>query len=92
MFLRLRVTSFTAWKAVFDEQEPTRRQYGVTGHSLHRDPMDPRVLIVALRVNDVVRAREFAASDRLRQAMVRGGVRGQPEIWLGDDIEDKSYE
>ena len=91
MFVKHRVADYAAWKAIFDEQENARRQYGFTGHSLHRDPQDPKLLLVALRANDVIKAQEFARSDNLRQVMIRGGVRGKPEIWFGDDIEEKAY-
>ncbi len=66
VFVRHRVADYAKWKPIFDEHEGVRRQYGFSGHSLHRDPDDPNVIIVALRVTDVKRAKEFAASEDLR--------------------------
>lgn len=91
MFVRHRVADYAKWKPVFDEHEEARRAYGMTAHSLHRDPDDPNVIIVALRVTDVARAKEFARSESLRSAMERAGVQGPPEIWFGEDLEDKRY-
>ncbi len=91
MFVKHRVADYARWKPVFDDHEGMRREFGVTGHSLHRDADDANVIIIALRVADVGRAKEFAASDSLRAAMQRAGVQGPPEIWFAEDVEDKRY-
>ena len=91
MFIKLRVADFAAWKPVFDELEPTRRQAGFTAHSVHHDADDPNVIIIAYRVGDIAHAREYASSQDLRQAMQRAGVQGPPEFWFAEDVEDKSY-
>ena len=91
MFVKIRVADFAAWKPVFDELEPIRRQAGFTAHSLHRDAEDPNVIIIAYRVSDIAHAREYASSQDLRQAMQRAGVQGPPEFWFAEDVEDKSY-
>jgi hypothetical protein len=91
MFIKLRVADFARWKPVFDEHESTRKEYGFTTHSLHRDASDPNVIIGAFRVVDVKRAQEFAGSETLRSAMQQSGVQGPPEIWFAEDIEEKRY-
>jgi len=91
MFMKHRVADYAKWKPVFDEHETTRRAGGVTAHSLHRQADDPNVVIVALRVSDLNKAKQFAGSDELKAAMARAGVQGAPEIWFADDIEEKRY-
>ena len=91
MFIKHRVADYARWKPVFDEHEPLRIEYGTVGHSLHRDADDPNVIIIAFRVNDLNRAKEFAGSEELRAAMERAGVLGPPEIWFADDVEEKRY-
>ena len=91
LFVRITVADYARWKPVFDEHEAVRREYGFTGHSVHRDADDPSVVIIALRVTDISRAKEFVASEDLRSAMERSGVLGPPEIWFAEDIEDKRY-
>ena len=91
MFIKHRVADYARWKPVFDEHEPLRIEYGTVGHSLHRDADDPNVIIIAFRVNDLNRAKEFASSEELRSAMERAGVLGPPEIWFADDVEEKRY-
>ncbi len=91
MFIRHRVGDFAEWKPVFDQHESARREHGFTSHSLHREAGDPSVVVIAFRVKDVDRAKEFAHSDSLRSAMERAGVEEPPEIWFADDVEDKRY-
>jgi hypothetical protein len=91
MFIKHRVADFSTWKPVFDEHEPARREFGTTAHSLHRDADDPNLVVIAFRVDDLARAKEFMASDELHAAMDRAGVVGPPEFWFTDDVEDKHY-
>jgi quinol monooxygenase YgiN len=91
MFIKHRVADFAKWKPVFDDHEGTRRESGVTAHSVHRDADDPNVVIIAFRVGSIARAREFVASPDLEAAMERAGVVGPPEIWFTEDIEHKNY-
>ena len=91
MFIKQRVADYAKWKAVFDEHESMRRAGGVTAHSVQRQPDDPNVVIVALRVSDLNKAKKFAGSDDLKSAMARAGVQGPPEIWFADDVEEKRY-
>lgn len=92
MFVRHRIGGdFAKWKRVFDEHETARREYGLAAHSLHRDADDPNVLILAFRVSDLNRAREFARSETLYTAMEQAGVQGPPTIWFAEDLEDKRY-
>ncbi len=91
MFMRFRVADYARWKPVFDEREAARKEGGVTAHSVHRDADDSNVVIIALRVKDINRAKEYAGSEDLRSAMQRAGVQGPPQIWFVEDVEDKRY-
>jgi hypothetical protein len=91
MFMKHRVVDYAKWKPVFDEHESMRRAGGVTGHSVHCQADDPNVVIIALRVSDVNKAKQFAGSDELKAAMARAGVHRPPEIWFADDVEEKRY-
>ena len=91
MFVRHRVADYAKWKPVFDEHETVRRERGFTVHSLHHAAGDANDIIIAFRVNDLDRARQFANSEDLRTTMQRAGVEGPPEFWFAEDIEDKRY-
>ena len=86
-----RSTDWGQWKDAFDAHQHEREAFGISGHSVHRDPDDATTIIVAMRTDDLARAREFAASESLRHAMETAGVQGAPEIWFAEDVEDKRY-
>jgi hypothetical protein len=91
VFVRLKVADYDQFKQAFDNAESFRRENGgVTGHSLHRDADDPNWVMVAARVSDLARAREFYDSDELRQRMQAGGVQDR-QLWFTEDVEDKKY-
>lgn len=87
LLIRCHVADYPAWKAVFDEHELTRRANGSQGERLFRDADNPREVVILLAWDDLERARLFADSDDLREAVARSEVLDRPEIWLLDDVE-----
>lgn len=77
-----KVRDFASWKATFDENRPMRQGAGSKGGYLFQSPDDPNEVIIVLEWDDLQRARDFAGSAELRQAMERAGVEGQPHIHL----------
>jgi hypothetical protein len=43
------------------------------------------MVTVLLTTNDTARAREFLASDSLRETMAGAGVVSQPEVWIANE-------
>lgn len=80
MFARHSVNDYAAWRAVYDEVEPLRQQYGCTGAEVHTDPSDKNDVFIIHRFPSVEQAQGFASSDELREAMDRAGVSGPPRI------------
>jgi quinol monooxygenase YgiN len=91
MFVKHTVSDYGNWKRVYDEFARVRKEKGVTGASVHRDPNDRNVVIVTHRFKDVNTARAFANSEELKATMADAGVSGAPEIWFTDDIEQTPY-
>ena len=86
LLIRHRIADYLAWKAVFDEHEPARRANGSQGGWLFRSTESGEVLVL-LEWDDLERARLFADSDDLREAMARAGVTDRPDIWFLEDVE-----
>jgi hypothetical protein len=86
LLIRHHVADYPAWKAVFDEDKSTRRANGSQGEWLFRDADDPHEILLLLAWDDLERARLFADSDDLREAMARAGVTDQPDIWFLEDV------
>ena len=87
LLIRHHVEDYDSWKAVFDEHELTRRANGSQGGRLFRDASDPNEVLLLLEWDDLERARLFADSDDLREAMARSGVTDQPDIWFLEDVD-----
>jgi hypothetical protein len=85
IIIRHRVADFDTWKAAFDEHGSVRRDYGLVDTGLLRDEDDDNMVTVLLSTDDTARAREFFASDSLRETMEGAGVASQPEVWIAKD-------
>jgi hypothetical protein len=62
-----------------------RRDYGLVDTGLLRDEDDANMVTILMSTDDTARAREFLASDSLRETMQGAGVESQPEAWVADD-------
>jgi quinol monooxygenase YgiN len=89
--IKHKVANYAKWKPIFDEHQKARLENGMTGHSVCRDADDPNTVVVIGRVKDINKARAFTKSDALKNAMMKAGVQGAPEIWFLQDEEDKRY-
>jgi len=86
LLIRHKVEDYAAWKAVFDEEAISRRANGSRGGWLFRGVADPNEVLVLLAWDDLDRARWFADSDDLREAMARAGVTEPTEIWFLEEV------
>lgn len=77
-----KVRDFASWKSSFDGNGAMRQSAGSKGGYLFQSADDPNEVIVLLEWDDLQRARTFAESAELRQAMERAGVEGTPHIHL----------
>jgi quinol monooxygenase YgiN len=91
MFVKHRVNNYGAWKRVYDAFAAKRKELGVAGASVHRDPQDPNQLTITHQFSDLNGATAFAGSTELKSAMSNAGVAGPPDIWFAEDIEQTPY-
>jgi quinol monooxygenase YgiN len=91
LFVKHHVKDYDNWKRIYDDFATTRKENGVTGASVYRDPSDSNTLIVTHRFSSMGQAQAFADSEDLKSAMANAGVAGPPTIWFGEEIESTSY-
>jgi quinol monooxygenase YgiN len=89
LVVKHKVADFTKWKAVYDADDTARVAYGIHNYVVGRSLKDSNVVFLAMKVDNVAKAKEFAARPALKAAMQKGGVIGAPEIsyretWLVD--------
>ena len=81
-----KVKDFDAWKKVYDDFEPARREYGVKEHYAIQSVHDPKhVLVVGEGERGAIE--KFISSDVLKKAMAGAGIDGAPNIFIGENIK-----
>lgn len=91
MIVKLTVADYGIWKSNFEEVEEVRREYGWTKHELFRDPANSNIAVVVGRLENLDRARQYLADERVRAAVARSGVQAPPEVWFLNEAEQKDY-
>jgi hypothetical protein len=73
-----RVADFNKWKASYDEHDSLRLASGVHSYVIGRGFKDSNTVMVAVKVDDMNKAKAFAKDPNLKKAMQKGGVVGAP--------------
>jgi heme-degrading monooxygenase HmoA len=87
VLVRHKIADYEKWRKVFDGKDNILQGSGVQGGMLFRNIDKPDEIIVLLRWKTLDTLRDFMASDRLRQAMQKGGVADQPDVYFLDELE-----
>lgn len=87
LLIRHRVTDYATWKPDFDGRIVDRRAHGCRGSRIFLNAADPNETLILLEWDDLDRARLFAQSDDLRDAMARSGVADEPDLWFLEEAD-----
>ena len=82
MLIRHKVADFGKWKPVYDAHASARQNAGLKELQLLRNTENPNEVILLFSVEDPEKAKAFAASDDLRQAMQKAGVSDKPDVYF----------
>jgi heme-degrading monooxygenase HmoA len=82
MLIRHKVADFAKWKPVYDAHASARQSAGLKEEHLLRNADDPNEVILLFSAQDLDKAKAFAASDDLRQAMQKAGVSDKPDVYF----------
>ncbi|MBI4282103.1 MAG: antibiotic biosynthesis monooxygenase [Chloroflexi bacterium] len=86
MLVRMNVESYAKWRPVFKEHEAARKAAGCTATQVFRSGNDPFEVFVLTEWEELEKARKFAASDDMREAMQKAGVKGQPDVYFMQEV------
>jgi len=84
MFIKHRVADFDKWLPVYDADDSMRLAYGLHNYGVSRGIDDSNMVFVALKIDDLSKAKAFAALPNLKTAMQKAGVVGEPTILYYD--------
>ena len=82
MLVRSKVRDFKTWKPAYDAHLPARNDAGLTEKYLLRSADDANEIVILFEVEDLNRAKTFAASADLRERMQESGVVDKPDIYF----------
>jgi len=82
MLVRHKVSDFAKWKPVYDEHASARQNAGLRELHLLRNTENPNEVILLFSAEDAGKAKAFAGSDDLRQAMQKAGVSDKPDVYF----------
>jgi hypothetical protein len=82
MIVTHKVSDFAKWKASYDEHDSMRLVHGIHSYVIGRGVEDPNMVMVAVKADDMAKAKAFAKDPSLKKAMQKGGVTGTPSISL----------
>lgn len=80
MMVMHKVTDYAKWKAAYDSHDSMRLAFGIHSYVIGRGFNDSNMLLVAVKADDMNKAKAFAKDPGLKKAMQQGGVIGAPSI------------
>ena len=86
--IRHKVASYRKWKVVFEAHGQARLAHGCQRAHVFRRADNPKELVVMLAWSDLGKARQFLASDDLREMLAEAGVLDRPpDVYLLEELE-----
>ena len=82
ILIRHKVADFAKWKPAYDAHASARQIAGLKELRLLRNTENPNEVILLFSVEDPDKAKAFAASDDLRQAMQKAGLSDKPDVYF----------
>jgi heme-degrading monooxygenase HmoA len=86
IMVRVTYENYEKWRPVFDEAAKLRKAYGSKGVNLYRVANKPNEVVIIGEYEDVEKARQLFQSQEFREATQRGGVIGQPEVFILEEV------
>jgi quinol monooxygenase YgiN len=82
VFVHHEVADYAAWRKAYNAFAPMRRKFGVTAQAVYQSVDNPNDVVVTHDFASADQAKAFVASDELKAAMQKAGVKGAPQVWI----------
>ncbi len=80
MVVKHKVSNYAKFKASYDAHDSARLADGIHSYVIGRGLQDSNMILVAVKVDDMAKAKAFAKDPGLKKAMQKGGVTGMPSF------------
>lgn len=75
-----KVKDFAKWLAAYEADDSARSANGLHNYVVGRGFLDTNIVLIALKADDVAKAKAFSKDARLKTIMQKAGVTGVPEV------------
>ena len=82
VFVHHEVADYAAWRKAYNSFGATQRKMGVIAQAVYQSVDNPNDVVVTHDFASAEQAKAFLASDDLKTAMQKAGVKGSPQIWI----------
>ena len=79
VIVRYKISDYTKWRAMYDTRDSMRNANGLHNYVLGRGVEDPNTIMVALKADDMAKAKAFTKASSLQSALQKGFVTGTPK-------------
>jgi heme-degrading monooxygenase HmoA len=90
LLVRAKFQDYSKFHPVYTQHAASRKASGSKGARLFRSADNPNEVVALFEWDDLDKARQFAQSDDLRQAMQRAGLADRPDVYFLDEVEQTS--
>jgi hypothetical protein len=80
VMVRHKVANFAKWIEAYEGHDSARLASGLHSYVISRDESDSNMVTVAMKADDLAKAKAFSKDPGLKKAMQKGGVTGAPSI------------
>jgi hypothetical protein len=88
MIIRHKVRDYGQWRPIFDEHVEMQRAAGLFNPRVyHSADSNKSEIVVVFDTEDTEKAKDFAASADLKEAMIKAGVLDTPTIYFLESID-----
>lgn len=80
MVVKHKISDYAKFKAAYDAHDSARLANGIHSYVIGRGLQDSNMIMVALKVDDMAKAKAFGKDPGLKKAMQKAGVTGAPSF------------
>lgn len=82
LMVKHKVANFAKWKASYDAHDSMRLSAGLHNYVIGRGVDDSNMVMVAVKADDMAKAKAFTSNASLKAAMQKGGVTSKPSFYF----------
>ena len=86
LIVRHKVKDYAKWRPMFDAHVQKQKAAGLSHPRVMRSADDKNELVIMFDDMDTKKAREFAASEDLKETMMKAGVSDKPTIYFLESV------